>query len=181
MGCAEGQSPFAGSLRVSLRHKLFPLPGQACPEPDEGKGARGPVLSPIEGMVERVFQHPLLVAEISVTFGRVSSGVQSRLVPSIGTCRDGWGYWGCPPPSRMGRTAIPPWSGVSGLILTVPLSRLRQSDERTGVQGLRKAGTAPPVLYLRRMHPEAVEQAGTRRQPPEAGPGLPAAPPLGVG
>ena len=25
--CAEGQSPFAGSLRVSLRHKFLPLPG----------------------------------------------------------------------------------------------------------------------------------------------------------
>ena len=23
MGCAEGQSPFAGSLRVSLRHNFF--------------------------------------------------------------------------------------------------------------------------------------------------------------
>ena len=27
MGCAEGQSPFAGSLRVSLRYNFFLLPG----------------------------------------------------------------------------------------------------------------------------------------------------------
>jgi hypothetical protein len=25
MGCAEGRSPFAGSLRVSLRYNLFPF------------------------------------------------------------------------------------------------------------------------------------------------------------
>ena len=40
---AEGRSPFAGSLRVSLRYKFIPLPGQ------EGG----------QGMVERVFQHPV--------------------------------------------------------------------------------------------------------------------------
>ena len=28
MGCAEGRSPFAGSLRVSLRYDFSPLPGQ---------------------------------------------------------------------------------------------------------------------------------------------------------
>ena len=52
MGCAEGRSPFAGSLRacpelvegVSLSYKLFPLPGQACPESIEGKGVRGMVV-----------------------------------------------------------------------------------------------------------------------------------------
>ena len=32
-GCAEGRSPFAGSLRVSLRYKFFPRPGQ-----DGGQG-----------------------------------------------------------------------------------------------------------------------------------------------
>ena len=26
MGCAEAQSPFAGSLRVSLSYEFFPLP-----------------------------------------------------------------------------------------------------------------------------------------------------------
>ena len=52
MGGAEGRSPFAGSMRVPLRCNFFPLPGQACPEPAEGKGVRG--------MVERVFQHPVL-------------------------------------------------------------------------------------------------------------------------
>ena len=35
--CAE---PAEG---VSLRYKLLPLPGQACPESIEGKGARGMV------------------------------------------------------------------------------------------------------------------------------------------
>ena len=34
-------------MRVSLRYEVFPIPGQACPEPAEGKGVRG--------MVERVF------------------------------------------------------------------------------------------------------------------------------
>ena len=28
MGCAEVRSPFAGSLRVSLKQRFFPLPGQ---------------------------------------------------------------------------------------------------------------------------------------------------------
>ena len=28
MGCAEGQSHFAGSLKVFLRCNIFPLPGQ---------------------------------------------------------------------------------------------------------------------------------------------------------
>jgi hypothetical protein len=28
MGCAEERSPFAGSLRESLRYKFYPLPGQ---------------------------------------------------------------------------------------------------------------------------------------------------------
>ena len=28
MGCTEGRSPFAGSLRVSLSYKFFPLPGE---------------------------------------------------------------------------------------------------------------------------------------------------------
>ena len=41
-GCGEGRSPFAGSLRVSLRYKLFP---PSCQE--EGRG-----------MVEGGFQHP---------------------------------------------------------------------------------------------------------------------------
>ena len=35
MGCAEGQSPFAGSLRVSLRYDLYPFLTR--------KGARGMV------------------------------------------------------------------------------------------------------------------------------------------
>ena len=34
---------------MSLRLKFFPFLARACPEPDEGKGARG--------MVERVFPH----------------------------------------------------------------------------------------------------------------------------
>ena len=38
MGCAEGQSPFAGSLRVSLRYQLFPLPGQEWGHGDGRKG-----------------------------------------------------------------------------------------------------------------------------------------------
>ena len=37
-------------MRVSLKYKFFPLPGQACPEPAEGKGARG--------MIEGVPEHP---------------------------------------------------------------------------------------------------------------------------
>jgi hypothetical protein len=41
-GCAEGQSPFAGSLRVSLRYNILPLLAR--------KGVRG--------MVERVFPQP---------------------------------------------------------------------------------------------------------------------------
>ena len=41
MGSAEGRSPFAGSLRVSLRYKFSPLLGR--------KGIRE--------MIERVFQH----------------------------------------------------------------------------------------------------------------------------
>ena len=41
-GCAEGHSSFAGSLRVSLRYKFFPLSAQ------EGS----------QGIVEGVFQHP---------------------------------------------------------------------------------------------------------------------------
>jgi hypothetical protein len=45
MGCAEGQSPFAGSLRVSLSYKFFPLPGQ-----EGGKG---------DG--RKVFQHPAII------------------------------------------------------------------------------------------------------------------------
>ena len=48
-GSGEGLRPFGGSMRVSLRCKFFPLPGQACPEFIGGKGARG--------MVGRVFQH----------------------------------------------------------------------------------------------------------------------------
>jgi len=28
MGCTEGQSPFVGSLRVSLRYNFFPIPGE---------------------------------------------------------------------------------------------------------------------------------------------------------
>ena len=43
IGCAEGQSPFAGSLGVSLTYNFPP----SWPEPAEGKGARG--------MVERDF------------------------------------------------------------------------------------------------------------------------------
>ena len=43
MECAEGRSPFAGSLRVSLRYNLVPLPGLAR------KGDRE--------MVEGLFQH----------------------------------------------------------------------------------------------------------------------------
>ena len=35
-GCAEGRSPFAGSLRVSLRYDFFPLPAR--------KGARETVV-----------------------------------------------------------------------------------------------------------------------------------------
>ena len=42
MGSAEGLSPFAGSLRVSLRYKFLPFLTR--------KGTRG--------MVERVFQRP---------------------------------------------------------------------------------------------------------------------------
>ena len=42
MRSAEGRSPFAGSLRVSLRYNFFPFLAR--------KGARG--------MVERLFQHP---------------------------------------------------------------------------------------------------------------------------
>ena len=42
MGCAEGQSPFAGSMRVSLRYKFFP--------PSWQEGGQG------EG--REVFQHP---------------------------------------------------------------------------------------------------------------------------
>ena len=37
-GCAEGRSPFAGSLRVSLRYKLFP---PSCQEGGQGDGRRG--------------------------------------------------------------------------------------------------------------------------------------------
>jgi hypothetical protein len=39
MGCAEGRSPFAGSLRVSLSYKFFPLPGQ-----ERGQGDGRPPL-----------------------------------------------------------------------------------------------------------------------------------------
>ena len=42
-----------------LKYNLFPLPGQACPESIEGKGVRGPVLSPIEGMVRWVSRSPV--------------------------------------------------------------------------------------------------------------------------
>ena len=42
MECAEGQSPFAGSLRVSLRYDFSPFLARM--------GARG--------MVERVSEHP---------------------------------------------------------------------------------------------------------------------------
>ena len=45
MGCAEGLSPFAGSLRMSLRYNCSPLPGQ-----EERQGA--------SGIVEGVFEHP---------------------------------------------------------------------------------------------------------------------------
>ena len=41
-GCAEGRSPFAGSLRVPLRYTSSPFLAR--------KGTAG--------MVERVFQHP---------------------------------------------------------------------------------------------------------------------------
>ena len=42
MGCAEGRSPFAGSMRVSLRYDSSPFLAR--------KGVRG--------MIEMVFQHP---------------------------------------------------------------------------------------------------------------------------
>ena len=38
MGCAEGRSPIAGSLRVSLRYDIFPLPTQ---EGSQGVGRMG--------------------------------------------------------------------------------------------------------------------------------------------
>ncbi len=53
MGIAEGPSPFAGSLRVSLRYTFLPFLTR--------KGARG--------MVERVFQRPARVAGVSISAG----------------------------------------------------------------------------------------------------------------
>ena len=53
MGSAEGRTPSAGSLIPIHRDSdknSSPFLARHCPEPDEGKGARG--------MVERVFQHP---------------------------------------------------------------------------------------------------------------------------
>jgi hypothetical protein len=59
--CRGGESPFAGSLRMSLRYVFFnhpglsPLPGlTALLRLDEGKGAMGMVEN---RMVKRVFQH----------------------------------------------------------------------------------------------------------------------------
>ena len=51
MWCAEGRSPFAGSLRVSLRYTFFPLPGQ------EGG----------QGDVERVFSTLFRIREEKTT------------------------------------------------------------------------------------------------------------------
>ena len=50
-GCAEGHSPFAGSLRVSLRYKFFPLSAQ------EGS----------QGIVEGVFQQPAMGSALRKT------------------------------------------------------------------------------------------------------------------
>ncbi len=48
MGCAEGQSPFAGGAGVPPAFGFItPFLARACPEPAEGKGDRG--------MVETVF------------------------------------------------------------------------------------------------------------------------------
>ena len=38
MGSAEGRSPFAGSLRMSLSYKFSPIPGQ---EEGQGDGRKG--------------------------------------------------------------------------------------------------------------------------------------------
>ena len=38
MWSAEGRSPFARCLRVSLRHNFFPLPGQEEAQGDARKG-----------------------------------------------------------------------------------------------------------------------------------------------
>ena len=55
MGSAEGLSPFAGSLRVSLRYNFFPfLTRKGAREPALSK-ACGELVEPSKGMVERVF------------------------------------------------------------------------------------------------------------------------------
>ena len=75
MGCAEGHSPFAGSLRVSLRYKFFPLSAQACPEPAEGKGVRGSW----RGVFNTLLDEPTTRASLFNSSGWRAATVQKSL------------------------------------------------------------------------------------------------------
>ena len=44
-GCAEGRSPFAGSMRVPLRYNLFPFPGYEAGHGDGREGFSAPCYS----------------------------------------------------------------------------------------------------------------------------------------
>ena len=74
MGCAEGRSPFAGSLRVSLRYNFFPLPGQEGGQGDGRKGFSAP-----HTLVPALGSKDAEGAGIAVYIGGVATGPISPL------------------------------------------------------------------------------------------------------
>ena len=64
MGCAEGRSPFAGSLRVPLRNNFYPLPGQEGGQAGWSKGYFSNLLEPTrDADWSRRGQQPKIYAE----------------------------------------------------------------------------------------------------------------------